>query len=102
MLVQFENGAILNTTSSPNASVAFVFYGNGDGTFSSPVLAGVFDYVYTRIYAASLSKNGLSDLVFQINGTMGVDASPEGDRLGVVRSRTTLAGIFNRIWRSRM
>jgi hypothetical protein len=78
VLAQVETGQ--------NATVAFVYYGNGDGTFSSPVVAGTFNRNYTGIYAADLSKNGRSDLILQTYGVVGVETAPSGDALGVVMS----------------
>ena len=64
-LVQFELGAVPNPVYSATASIAFVYYGNGDGTFSAPVVAGVFNRIYSGIFAADLNKDGRSDLVYQ-------------------------------------
>ena len=47
----------------PNATAAWVYYGNGNGTFSAPVLAGAFDHNYSVIAAADLNRDGLADLV---------------------------------------
>lgn len=51
-LVQFEPGAVPIPVFSATASIAFVLYRNGDGRFSSPVAAGVFDRIYTGIRTA--------------------------------------------------
>jgi hypothetical protein len=51
-LIQFEPGVALIPVFSAAASITFVFCGNGDGRFSSPVVAGVFDRIYTGIYTA--------------------------------------------------
>ena len=68
-------------------TVAYVYYGKGDGTFSSPVLAGAFNREYAGIFAADLNKDGLTDIVLQTNGAMGFLASPSGDALGVLLSK---------------
>jgi len=67
-------------------TVVYVYYGNGDGTFSSPVVAGAFNREYTRIFAADVNKDGLADLILQTNGAEGVMAAPSGDGVGVVLS----------------
>lgn len=67
-------------------SVAYVYYGNGDGTFSSPVVAGEFNRLYNVMVTADLNKDGLTDLVLQTNDSLGSDVSPSGDALGVVLS----------------
>jgi hypothetical protein len=52
-------------------SAVYVFYGTGDGTFSSGVLAGQFNRTYTGIYAADLNKEGLADLILKTSGSLG-------------------------------
>lgn len=66
---------------SPLATAAWVFYGNGDGTFAAPVLAGKFNRNYTRIAAADLNRDGLADLVLSTSGTLA-----GGHAVGVVNA----------------
>jgi hypothetical protein len=56
---------------SPLATAAWVFYGNGNGTFTSPVLVGTFDRNYTGIAAKDLNGDGLADIVLQTSGSLG-------------------------------
>jgi Bacterial Ig-like domain (group 3)/FG-GAP-like repeat len=49
-------------------SAAFVFYGDGHGNFTPGTLAGTFNRVYTEIYAADLSNQGLEDLILKTGG----------------------------------
>jgi N-acetylneuraminic acid mutarotase len=67
-------------------TVAYVYYGKGDGTFSSPVLAGAFNREYTGIFAVDVNKDGLSDLILQTSETLGGVNAPSGDALGVLLS----------------
>ena len=67
-------------------TVAYVYYGNGDGTFSAPILAGAFNREYAGIFAADVNKDGRSDLILQTSGTEGFLAAPSGDALGVLLS----------------
>lgn len=86
-LVQFDPSAVGNGYGPPwwtFETVAFVYYGNGDGTFSSPVVAGVFDRPYSVLESADLNKDGLSDLVLQTKGVVGPVYAPSGDSVGVV------------------
>jgi N-acetylneuraminic acid mutarotase len=68
-------------------TVAYVYYGNGDGTFSAPVLAGAFNREYAGIFAVDLNKDGLSDLILQTYGSLGFLSAPSGDTLGVLLSK---------------
>lgn len=52
-------------------SAAYVFYGVGDGTFTSGILAGTFNDYYTGIYAADLNNEGLDDLILKTSGSLG-------------------------------
>jgi hypothetical protein len=54
----------LSTSSHPNASAAWAYFGNGDGTFAAPVLVGAFDHNYTNVSVADLNGDGLADMVF--------------------------------------
>ena len=65
----------------PLATAAWVFYGNGNGTFSSPVLVGTFDHNYTGISAKDLNDDGLADIVLQTSGSLG-----GGYAVGVINS----------------
>jgi hypothetical protein len=69
-------------------TVAYVFYGNGDGTFTAPVMAGAFNREYAGIYAADANKDGLTDLVLQTDETLGFLAAPSGDAVGVLLSQS--------------
>jgi N-acetylneuraminic acid mutarotase len=68
-------------------TVAYVYYGNGDGTFSPPVLAGAFNREYGAIFAADVNKDGLADLILQTYGAVGFLNAPSGDALGVLLSK---------------
>lgn len=80
-----EDFALLLDVQNPNdpltASVAYVFYGKGDGTFTSGLLAGKFDRPYTGIYSADLSNQGLADLILKTSGSLG-----GGYAVGIVNS----------------
>jgi hypothetical protein len=67
---------------SPVATAAWVFYGNGNGTFTAPVLAGTFDRNYSNIAAADLNRDGLADLVLKTSGSLG-----GGYSVGVISSQ---------------
>jgi hypothetical protein len=56
---------------SPLATAAWAFYGNGNGTFSAPVLVGTFDRNYTGISVKDLNDDGLADIVLQTSGSLG-------------------------------
>lgn len=77
---------------SPLATAAWVFFGNGDGTFAAPVLAGKFDRNYVRVAAADLNRDGLSDMVFSTGGSLA-----GGYAVGVVNAESgrTFAGETN-------
>jgi hypothetical protein len=71
-------------TTGPESAV-YVFYGNGDGTFSSPVIAGGFNELYDTAYSADLRKNGRSDLILETTGS-GVEFP--GNSVGVVLTQS--------------
>jgi hypothetical protein len=48
-----------------NGAAVFVYYGNGDGTFSAPVTAGIFVHHYSMITASDLNGDGRSDLILR-------------------------------------
>ena len=68
VLVQYGSGVF----PYPNllATAVWVFYGNGDGTFAAPVLAGTFDRNYVSIAGADLNRDGLTDLVLRTDGSL--------------------------------
>jgi Bacterial Ig-like domain (group 3)/FG-GAP-like repeat len=61
LLVKFTNGT----------SAVFIYYGNGDGTFSTAVTAGTFNRSYTNLTIGDLDNDGRSDLVlsYSSNGS---------------------------------
>ena len=64
-------------------AAVYVYYGNGDGTFTAPVIAGGFNRVYTEIRAADLNRDGLCDIILQTTGIIG---PATGDSIGAVLS----------------
>jgi hypothetical protein len=68
VLVQYGGGQF--PIPSPLATAAWVFFGNGDGTFAAPVLAGEFNRNYVRVSAADLNRDGLSDMVLSTSGSL--------------------------------
>jgi hypothetical protein len=68
------------------ATAVYVFYGNGDGTFSAPVIAGGFNEVYDTVKAADLSKDGRSDLILYNAQTGSTGLALPGISVGVVPS----------------
>jgi Bacterial Ig-like domain (group 3)/FG-GAP-like repeat len=77
---------------SPLATAAWVFFGNGDGTFAAPVLAGEFDRNYAKVAVADLNRDGLSDMVLSTSGSLA-----GGYAVGVVNAEPgrTFAGETN-------
>lgn len=66
----------------PLSTAAWVFYGNGNGTFSAPVLAASFNHNFTNIAAADLNNDGLADLIVKTSGSNG-----GGSAVGVLASQ---------------
>jgi hypothetical protein len=80
LLVQYGGGMF--PFPSTLATAAWVYYGNGKGAFSAPVLVGTFDRNYTNIAAADLNQDGLTDIVLRTSGSLG-----GGYAVGVVNSQ---------------
>ena len=68
VLVQYGKGQY--PFPSPLATAVWVYFGNGDGTFSSPVLAGQFDRNYTDVAASDLDLNRRADLIVNTGGSL--------------------------------
>jgi hypothetical protein len=68
VLVQYGNSQF--PFPSPLATAAWVFFGSGDGTFAASVLAGKFNRNYTKVAAADLNRDGLSDMVLSTSGSL--------------------------------
>ena len=68
------------------STVAFVYYGKGNGAFGRPVVAGAFNHDYTEILAADVNHDGRSDLIVNSTGIEGGPQAPVGDSIGVVLS----------------
>jgi hypothetical protein len=69
VLVQYGYGQF--PFPSQLATAAWVYYGNGNGTFTSPVLAGIFNRNYTGIAASDLNGDGLTDIILKTSGSLG-------------------------------
>ena len=70
--------------SNPLTVAVWVYFGNGDGTFSAPVLALQSDQDYQFVSAADLEHDGREDIVLNTHGTLA-----GGQAVGVV---STLPG----------
>lgn len=55
---------------NPLTEAILVYYGNGDGTFSAPVVAAQTDQAYYDIAAADLDGDGRADIVLHSEGTL--------------------------------
>ena len=52
-------------SSYTNGTVVFVYYGNGDSTFSAPLTYTIPFHAYSLITASDLNRDGLADLVLR-------------------------------------
>jgi hypothetical protein len=68
------------------ATAVYVYYGNGDGTFSAPVIAASSTAVYDTVYAADLNKDGRDDLILENTGTEMTGWPVPGNSVGVFLS----------------
>ncbi|HEV2578216.1 MAG TPA: FG-GAP-like repeat-containing protein [Acidobacteriaceae bacterium] len=84
--------AVYGSTGSWNNTyytAVWVYYGNGNGGFSTPVFAGSFDREYLNLTAVDLNRDGLADLVLGFSSayaTSLVDLA-FGDNVAVVNSQ---------------
>jgi hypothetical protein len=62
----------------------FVYYGQGNGTFSPPVTAAVLDREYTHLIAADLNGDGLFDFVLDTKEGNGDDSDYRGTAISIV------------------
>jgi hypothetical protein len=60
----------LNGFPTSTDAEVFVYYGNGDGTFSAPVTAGVFDHQYSMFSASDLNGDGRDDLILRTSNAL--------------------------------
>lgn len=74
------------TVYTTTATALYVFYGNGNGTFSSPVIAGGSTAVYDTIYVADVNQDGRADLLLENTGTDATGFPVPGNSLGVFLS----------------
>ena len=86
-------GNLFDLYPEPSSTAAWVYYGKGDGTFSTPVLAGSFDRYYLGVATGDLNRDGLIDLVFKTGGLWAPAAGMNkpvvreaGNEVGVVHS----------------
>ncbi|WP_263377580.1 FG-GAP-like repeat-containing protein [Granulicella paludicola] len=63
-------------------SCVFIYFGNGDGTFSSPVQAGCFTHNYSDLRVADLNGDGRPDIVLQTASSLNTYVVGEVDNLG--------------------
>lgn len=64
----------------------FIYYGNGDGTFATPVTAATLDHGYLNLATADLNGDGLADFVLSTNSAGGIDFDNAGDAIAVIHS----------------
>lgn len=62
----------------------FVYYGNGDGSFSQPVTAGILDRGYLNFRVADLNGDGLSDFILSTNLSLGIDVDYRGSAIAII------------------
>jgi hypothetical protein len=53
------------------STAAWVYFGDGKGNFSTPVLAGTFDHNYIAVAATDLNRDGLADIILRSNDAPG-------------------------------
>jgi Bacterial Ig-like domain (group 3)/FG-GAP-like repeat len=75
VLVQYQSASV--------ATAVWVFYGNGNGTFSAATLAGMSPNSYTNIAAANLGQNGRASIVLRLTTFYGT-----GYVVGILPSQT--------------
>ncbi|MGA7523887.1 MAG: FG-GAP-like repeat-containing protein [Acidobacteriaceae bacterium] len=68
------------------ATAVYIFYGNGDGTFSVPVIAATSTTVYDTIYTADVNQDGRTDLILENTGTEATGFPVPGNSVGVFLS----------------
>jgi len=81
-LVQYGGWSDPYPNYSPNATALWVCYGTGDGEFSTPVRAAIFDRFYTDLAVFDLNLDGFPDLLLKTSGTLG-----GGFTVGIVHGR---------------
>jgi hypothetical protein len=64
----------------------FVYYGNGDGSFSQAITAAVLDRAYNNVIAAYLNGDRLSDFILSTNEVNGVAPDYRGTAISIVHS----------------
>jgi hypothetical protein len=62
----------------------YVYYGNGDGTFSSPVLAATLNHGYINMATSDFNGDGFGDFAVSTNFAVANDFS--GDSIAIVHS----------------
>ena len=65
-------------------SSIYVYYGNGDGTFSSPVLAATLNHGYLNMATSDFNGDGFGDFAVSTNFAVANDFS--GDSIAIVHS----------------
>jgi hypothetical protein len=64
----------------------FVYYGNGDGSFSQPVSAAMLDRQYVNFLAADLNGDSLADFLLSTKEGNGDDNDYRGTAISIVHS----------------
>jgi hypothetical protein len=67
-------------------AVIFIYYGNSDGTFASPVTAAVLHRLYLNFFASDLNGDGLLDFVLNTVGSNSMYSDYEGTAISIVHS----------------